>query len=434
MYSLSRVISRVVSHTSLRGTVVTPDGTDDNEDEDFSKHDEEQMEDPDNQDGLSPSGNANTPRKKKTRKNHRGKKGGSILNDSPSQLETGIQFSVLDENYPLPDISVLDTTPRKKKQLWNTSQSQVQATVVPESSFLPHDENSTTDSGIRIPELDTDNKFGSNYELDVENGQTASIELEKSPIATSGETTESSKPMGSPALSVKDPGSTGTSITSPESMAAPVDAQELEKILKPLEYAPPIVPAPSSVPTHLNVPDDIKVPDVLNVPDALNVSPSAIISQAENVLPNERPRPNQPSAGIPPSVGNRRLEHVINSLNRQDSRSKMRPKLWSELFPANSDIDRPKRLMADSPSFTPAATTSASTSASALAPTTNKGTSSITSQAANAAPFTPRALASGTSTPNAQLDPEIPQFNPAQREYTPQNYDLSQNVSDYVCF
>ncbi|KAF7908156.1 uncharacterized protein EAF01_003911 [Botrytis porri] len=81
-------------------------------------------------------------------------------------------------------------------------------------------------------------------------------------------------------------------------------------------------------------------------------------------------------------------------------------------------IDQPKKVLnVDSPSFTPATISSS-----------NKGASSITSQAANAAPFTPRGLTSGTATPNAPLDPEIPQFNPTQRDFAPQNYDLSQTL------
>ncbi|EDO00286.1 hypothetical protein SS1G_14156 [Sclerotinia sclerotiorum 1980 UF-70] len=84
---------------------------------------------------------------------------------------------------------------------------------------------------------------------------------------------------------------------------------------------------------------------------------------------------------------------------------------------ADPTVERPKKaLNVDSPSFTPAAL-----------PASNKG-ASVISQAANAAPFTPRGLASGTATPNTQLDPEIPQFNPTQRDFTPQNYDLSQNI------
>ncbi|KAA8569033.1 hypothetical protein MFRU_047g00360 [Monilinia fructicola] len=79
-------------------------------------------------------------------------------------------------------------------------------------------------------------------------------------------------------------------------------------------------------------------------------------------------------------------------------------------------IDQPKKtLNVDSPSFTPAAI-----------PATNKA-SSITSQAVNAAPFTPRKLASGSATPTPQLDPGIPQFNPTSREFT-QTYDPSQNI------
>jgi len=85
-----------------------------------------------------------------------------------------------------------------------------------------------------------------------------------------------------------------------------------------------------------------------------------------------------------------------------------------------TDIHRLKKsLNVDSPSFTPSTLSVPSK------------TSSISSQAANAAPFTPRSLASGAATPNPQPDPQ-PTFNPAQiREFTPQNYDLSETVS--VC-
>jgi hypothetical protein len=39
-------------------------------------------------------------------------------------------------------------------------------------------------------------------------------------------------------------------------------------------------------------------------------------------------------------------------------------------------------------------------------------------------------MTQGTSTPNAQLDAEPAAFNPAQiKEFTPQNYDMSQTVS-----
>lgn len=91
-----------------------------------------------------------------------------------------------------------------------------------------------------------------------------------------------------------------------------------------------------------------------------------------------------------------------------------------------------KSLNVDSPSFTPATLS-----------VPGKG-APISSQAANAAPFTPRGMASGrdspltyltatnsigTATPNSQLDAEPVTFNPAAiREFTPQNYDLSQTV------
>ncbi|TAQ85954.1 hypothetical protein B7494_g5721 [Chlorociboria aeruginascens] len=76
-----------------------------------------------------------------------------------------------------------------------------------------------------------------------------------------------------------------------------------------------------------------------------------------------------------------------------------------------------KSLNVDSPSFTPTTFNAPRKSAS------------ITSQAANAAPFTPQGLVSGTATPNAQLEAEQATFNPAQiREFTPSGYDLSQNV------
>ncbi|TVY65658.1 PAN2-PAN3 deadenylation complex subunit [Lachnellula suecica] len=71
-----------------------------------------------------------------------------------------------------------------------------------------------------------------------------------------------------------------------------------------------------------------------------------------------------------------------------------------------------KSLNVDSPSFKPA-----------TLPVPSK-TSAISSQAANAAPFTPRSAASGAATPNPQPDTQ-PTFNPAQiREFTPQQYDL----------
>ncbi|RDL41069.1 PAB-dependent poly(A)-specific ribonuclease subunit PAN3 [Venustampulla echinocandica] len=82
----------------------------------------------------------------------------------------------------------------------------------------------------------------------------------------------------------------------------------------------------------------------------------------------------------------------------------------------NSTI-RKKTLNVDSPSFMPA-----------TLPVPNK-TSAISSQAANAAPFTPRGLSSGTVTPNPQSEHPPAGFNPAQiREFTPQNYDVSEPV------
>lgn len=77
-----------------------------------------------------------------------------------------------------------------------------------------------------------------------------------------------------------------------------------------------------------------------------------------------------------------------------------------------------KSLNVDSPSFTPSTLS-----------VPGKG-ATISSQAANAAPFTPRAMASGTATPNSQLDAEPATFNPAAiREFTPsQSYDLSQQT------
>jgi hypothetical protein len=94
-----------------------------------------------------------------------------------------------------------------------------------------------------------------------------------------------------------------------------------------------------------------------------------------------------------------------------------------------------KALSVDSPAFTPATLSVPSK------------TSAISSQAANAAPFTPRGLASGkrilpsslvgrltgegTVTPIPQVEIEPAAFNPAQiKEFTPQQaYDISTNVS-----
>ena len=96
-----------------------------------------------------------------------------------------------------------------------------------------------------------------------------------------------------------------------------------------------------------------------------------------------------------------------------------------------------KSLNVDSPSFTPSTLS-----------VPGKG-ATISSQAANAAPFTPRSMASGTcspvllsngthitgtATPNSQLDAEPATFNPAAiREFTPsQSYDLSQQTVSHA--
>jgi PAB-dependent poly(A)-specific ribonuclease subunit 3 len=94
-----------------------------------------------------------------------------------------------------------------------------------------------------------------------------------------------------------------------------------------------------------------------------------------------------------------------------------------------------KTLSVDSPAFTPATLSVPSKS------------SAISSQAVNAAPFTPRGLASGkqvprsaswerltsegTVTPIPQAETEPATFNPAQiKEFTPQQtYDISTNAS-----
>jgi PAB-dependent poly(A)-specific ribonuclease subunit 3 len=91
-----------------------------------------------------------------------------------------------------------------------------------------------------------------------------------------------------------------------------------------------------------------------------------------------------------------------------------------------------KSLNVDSPTFTPA-----------TLPVSVKGPA-ISSHAANAAPFTPRGMASGkfsfstsmpiaddtgTATPNSQLDAEPAPFNPAAfKEFTPANYDIPHAV------
>lgn len=79
--------------------------------------------------------------------------------------------------------------------------------------------------------------------------------------------------------------------------------------------------------------------------------------------------------------------------------------------------DSKRSLNVESPAFTPA-----------TLPVPIRATT-ISSQAANAAPFTPRSMNSGTATPNTQPDSEpSTTFNPATiREFTPQNTIVPQN-------
>jgi PAB-dependent poly(A)-specific ribonuclease subunit 3 len=77
-----------------------------------------------------------------------------------------------------------------------------------------------------------------------------------------------------------------------------------------------------------------------------------------------------------------------------------------------------KTFNVDSPSFTPSNQPAAAAKKSTLS-----------SQAANAAPFTPR----GVGTPNLQQTAEASVFNPAAiREFTPQNYDIGNTNSNGV--
>ncbi|KAH7409661.1 PAB-dependent poly(A)-specific ribonuclease subunit PAN3 [Cadophora sp. MPI-SDFR-AT-0126] len=81
----------------------------------------------------------------------------------------------------------------------------------------------------------------------------------------------------------------------------------------------------------------------------------------------------------------------------------------------NSQVDSKKSLNVESPAFTPSTLSVAGK------------TSTISSQAASAAPFTPRF--GGTTTPNPPADAEPAMFNPATiKEFTPQNYDLSHGL------
>ncbi|KAG9234504.1 PAB-dependent poly(A)-specific ribonuclease subunit PAN3 [Amylocarpus encephaloides] len=80
-------------------------------------------------------------------------------------------------------------------------------------------------------------------------------------------------------------------------------------------------------------------------------------------------------------------------------------------------IESKKTLNVDSPSFTPASL-----------PVPGKS-STISSQAASAAPFQPRGLTSGTVTPNPSSESQPPVFNPALiREFTPQTYEPAETI------
>ncbi|KAL2180720.1 uncharacterized protein P884DRAFT_191772 [Thermothelomyces heterothallicus CBS 202.75] len=85
----------------------------------------------------------------------------------------------------------------------------------------------------------------------------------------------------------------------------------------------------------------------------------------------------------------------------------------------SSQSEFPKKSFnVDSPSFTPSSQTQGAAKKSTLS-----------SQAANAVPFTPR----GVGTPNLQQTAEASVFNPAAiREFTPQNYDISNTATNGV--
>lgn len=175
----------------------------------------------------------------------------------------------------------------------------------------------------------------------------------------------------------------------------------------------PVIPArrlPPALPTF---------PVSSNIEPSFHV-PSGMIGRSFKSLSTHKRQGSESSTEVPLSPRNGRFQDNIDGPNlqpRRQSRRQRRLARHSSLSKTDSDNDRPKKtLNVDSPSFTPAAI-----------PATNKA-SSITSQAVNAAPFTPRKLASGSATPTPQLDPGIPQFNPTSREFT-QTYDPSQNVS-----
>ncbi|KAF4634548.1 hypothetical protein G7Y89_g3563 [Cudoniella acicularis] len=138
--------------------------------------------------------------------------------------------------------------------------------------------------------------------------------------------------------------------------------------------------------------------------------PAADFPRPSQIPPSHEPPPAKaPSLGPPARklAGSQSQSRAPSSKNQTGDRGGI------QSF-ANIRNSLKKTLNVDSPSFTPA-----------TLPVPSK-TSAISSQAANAAPFTPRGLASGTATPNSQLDSQSATFNPAQiREFTPQNYEIS---------
>ncbi|CZR51404.1 related to poly(A)-specific ribonuclease [Phialocephala subalpina] len=86
----------------------------------------------------------------------------------------------------------------------------------------------------------------------------------------------------------------------------------------------------------------------------------------------------------------------------------------SKFSPANNTSGSKKLLNVDSPSFTPG---------------TLATSGKISSHAANALPFQPRGLVSGTVTPTPQPEPQSSVFNMAEvKEFTPGAYDPSQTL------
>ncbi|ESZ91702.1 hypothetical protein SBOR_7921 [Sclerotinia borealis F-4128] len=368
------------------------------EDRKFLQQEEDQKEPPNFQDQLAlPS------RRKKTRKNHRGSGRGSVSNESLSILENGTKVSVSDEIQQSPDSFEPNTTPRTgrwKKQLRNISQTQppipfeesIQSAVAPEPSLVSN---------------------GADVDVDIR--ESVSIGKENSQADAKN---QSSLPRNFRESYLVERGS---SIPRPLNATIPTLSIDSARSNAP---APVGVSANSKVSLGLNVPAPLNLSPFSTVSPPYYASPGVIESWSKNAASNKRQGSDQSSTEAPSFASMGRLEKDdIDTPNQQPiiySKSKERPTTRSSLFKTDPDNDRPKKtLNVDSPAFTPAAI-----------PAPNKG-GSITSQAASAAPFTPRGLTSGTATPTAQLDPEIAQFNPSQtRDFTPhnQNYDLSQNI------